>query len=300
MKWTNEYRLPPALAKAIQLDTYDYDDDPNHFAVHELIDPTRKTVLKRRHRDEIVMDVSQGLWLLFGSAVHEVISRVGDISGFQEKRLERYVGAARLSGKPDYWEDNRTLTDWKITSVWAAIKQDKKEWEAQLNCYAFLCSGHGFPVDEARIYAILRDWRNGERLKDPTSYPPIPFMNKPVNLWSVEKQEAYINRRLSELKLYKLRDERDLPICTEEERWTRGKKWAVMKEGRKSAVRLLHSEDEAHLYIHDNIPEKDKKKCDVVYRPGRDVRCEEYCDVNQFCSYYKKNVEPKLNGSNGS
>jgi len=234
------------------------------------------------------MDVSEGLFLLMGSAIHEVIARAGVERGFQEERIHKRFGDFDVSGKADLWEEGGLLTDWKFTSVWAVIKQDKKEWEAQVNCYAHLYRYAGFPVYLQRIYALLRDWRMAEKRRYGADYPDVPFIEKPIPIWDDKATEQYIKARLAVIAdAIKLKDEY-LPLCTPEERWTRDEKWAVMKTGRQSAVRLCHSEDEAQLYIQDFV--KDTKAHYVEHRPGYETRCLEYCDVREFCPFYKEFV----------
>ena len=66
-----------------------------------------------------------------------------------------------------------------------------------------------------------------------------------------------------------------------------------MKEGRKSAVRVLDTEDEAIVYLSGNkIKEVDKKKCQIVERVGEAIRCKAYCLVRDICKYnsYKENA----------
>jgi len=83
--------------------------------------------------------------------------------------------------------------------------------------------------------------------------------------------------------------------CSDEERWSKPDKWAVMKEGRKSALRLLDSRldaqrwcvtnDHVHLWEKGkNIPFK--KGISIVHRPGEDTRCEHYCAVSSVCPQY--------------
>ena len=78
-----------------------------------------------------------------------------------------------------------------------------------------------------------------------------------------------------------------MPACTPEERWAKPDKWAVMKHGRKSAVKVFDSEEEANA----NIGLGDY----IEYRQGVDTKCEDYCMVNQFCPYWQKRMKEMNN-----
>ena len=56
-----------------------------------------------------------------------------------------------------------------------------------------------------------------------------------------------------------------------------------MKEGRKSAVRVLGSQQEAEKWLADN-PQKGVISIDC--RKGSYVMCEEYCSAAPFCQQY--------------
>ena len=73
--------------------------------------------------------------------------------------------------------------------------------------------------------------------------------------------------------------------CSPSERWASPDKWAVMKEGRKTAVKVCDTEEEALNFIEEL--EKDKDKHFVEERKGQDKKCSDYCACCEFCSYYK-------------
>ena len=60
-----------------------------------------------------------------------------------------------------------------------------------------------------------------------------------------------------------------------------------MKDGRKTALRVLNTEEKAKAYLRtQNL--HDNKNVKIVLRKGEDVRCQHYCLVNRYCSYYNK------------
>ena len=80
------------------------------------------------------------------------------------------------------------------------------------------------------------------------------------------------------------RKDDDIPECSPSERWTTPAKWAVMKEGRKTAVKLCDTEEEALNFIS----ELEKEKHFVEERKGQDKKCSDYCPCAAFCSYYRQ------------
>ena len=190
-----------------------------------------------------------------------------------------------LNSPPD-----KLVTDWKFTSVWAVMHQTKEEWTNQLNIYAHLLRANGREVDAAQIGAFCTDWRKGESLKYGADYPPIMYMPKPIELKPDVVAGDYIRATVAALESNKPLPDAELPLCTKDERWLRGEKWAVMKGGRKSAVRLLDTEAAAWEYITEFVEPSKQKDHSLEHRPGANVRCEDYCDVCEFCSFWKEKV----------
>lgn len=112
-----------------------------------------------------------------------------------------------------------------------------------------------------------------------TDYPDQPVVTIEVPLWSEEKCEEYIDERI---RLHQAARDR-LPDCTAEERWQTANVYALMKEGRKTAVKLYDSRTEADEALKSA---GDKHYLDL--RPGKNIRCESYCPVSQFCSQCSK------------
>lgn len=87
MQITNNYNLPRALIDAIEENHTPID---KHYSVTTLLKPVREILLNRRHYNEIKQDVSDMVWLIFGSAVHKIIEEA-DKTGFAEYKLEELV-----------------------------------------------------------------------------------------------------------------------------------------------------------------------------------------------------------------
>jgi len=286
MIWTNNYNLPINIENAIKYDPYKKE---GHFSITELIKPPQMRVLEKRYDSKIIVDISEGLWRLLGQAVHYILEQGEHEEHIQEERLGIDVNGIKVTGKIDlYSGTEKKVIDYKVTSVWSFIFGDKPEWEAQLNLYKLLYEDAGFPVHGLEIHAILRDWQQS-RVND-SGYPEIPFQRVEVPMWSKQQAEDFLNERVKlHLEAEKLDDEA-LPPCTPEEQWIRPSKVALMKKGRKTAIKLFEEADIALATDAMNeANSRDKRKPYYLQeRPGQNVRCEGYCNAKLFCHQYKR------------
>lgn len=284
MKITNKAGLPEALVKAVSNDPYVKADDD--ISVTQLIDSPQIRKLKKERGSEIEEDVSDRVWVLLGQSTHTILERA-NLSGLVEQRLFATFDGIVVSGQFDHLE-NGILTDYKLTSVWAVI-YGKVEWEYQLNVLAALCRANNLVVNKLQVVAILRDWQRSKAGKD-DNYPSLQVVTIPIPLWTENQAQNYIQTRLA------FHFANDNPICTNEERWYRGEKWAVMKKGRKTALRLLDNEMTACIWaIENGFAEPDKvnttelyKGISIEHRPGTYNRCKNYCSVNKWCPQYQE------------
>ena len=272
MKITNKYNLPEAIVNIITKDIREPKGGEMH--VTELVNAPLIRKLRMKHWDEIEEDVSEMLWALLGTSVHYILGEGTPENAFSEEELTAHIGGITIIGKSDLYH-NKGIEDWKVTSVYSFLLGMKPEWEAQLNLYRWLWKENGFPVETLKINAILRDWLKSKMLAD-SNYPRIPFQSLEVNVWDYHSTIKYILNRIV-LHAQKIPQE-----CTSEEKWTRPTTYAVMKKGQKRAKRVLNTEKEAEEWIGE------QEDLFVEKRKGKNVRCEEYCDVSKFCKYYIK------------
>ena len=285
MKITNKHGLPESFVAFANADNYSAGNAD--ISVTSLIDSPRVRIMRMENRGVMETDVVDMIWPLFGTAVHGILEASSDgESVVQEERLFHEYNGWTLSGAIDHQEidgDDVVITDYKVTSAWSAMF-GKSEWELQQNCYAQLVRDvKGKNVKSIRICAILRDWnrRNAQMQAD---YPDAPVVVIELPLWSAEKAKAYIEHRVALHQEADLRHdvEGEFPLCSDEERWLRGEKWAVMKGSAKRAVKLFDEEQGAIEYVGDN------KSLRVEHRAGQYVRCDgDYCGVAEFCSQYR-------------
>ena len=287
MKLTNLYGLPEPIIKKIEQLAQSHRGGGD-YSVTELVAPPRITQLKRRHDNEIIEDASDRLWMLAGSAMHEVLEGAKIDNAFQEEWLSLEIEGIIVTGIPDWYSSRDVVADYKFTSVWAIIEGLKSEWEAQVNCYAYMYRTYGFPVKGLEINAFLHDWRRGEA-KRGGNYPPIPFVRLAVPDWGEEKQLEYFHERLGAHEIVRQLPDDDLPICAPEERWEKSTSYAVMKGKNKGATRVCTTLVTAEEWL------KQGKEYRIEERPGESVRCAKepngYCGVSQFCNWGRNKEE---------
>lgn len=279
MELTNKHGLPDELYSGIKQWFFSKrNPNPPHFRVTELIRPIQQVILERRHNEEMDVDVMDMLNAFEGSATHEFLQKFGDADALQEELIEIELAGLKLRGVPDYYK-NKKIVDWKKCSVWAYVHGSNiDEWTEQLNIYAFMYQSLGFPVESLEIVALFKDWSPTQALAS-SDYPRTRSVVVPLLLLPQAKVKALIESRL---KLYakNLREtaDEDLPECTHEEMWADPEKHAVMKEGRKSAVKLHDTAEAAEKHAAEL-----GAKHYVQHRPGKRKRCEAYCAAAQFC-----------------
>lgn len=290
MKYTNKHNLPEAVFKALCRDTYS--KGAADYSVTEILNPPQQVMLKRRYADELEEDVMDNVWSLLGKAAHHILEQHAPEDSLSEERLSIKVLDRVLSGQTDNLHDG-VITDYKITSAFTLVYGSRlHEWEEQLNTYAYLFKRHGHTIKRLQIVAILRDWSEMKAKAD-INYPQTPIVMVHLNLWDEVKQEAFVTARIMNMICNEVLPDKELAPCLPEEMWEQPAKYAVMKKGRKTAVRVFDTTDEANNYILDNCPDnwKDGHSTDlyqVVTRPGVRTRCERYCPVASHCEQYRR------------
>ncbi len=287
MKITNKHNVPETLVALASRDYYS--KGKSDYSVTEIISPPRIQRLRRLHHEEMEQDVSDMLWQLLGSALHVVAERGVAEGHITEERLIAEVDGVKLSGAIDIQKvesDGVTITDYKFTSAWA-LRQDKPEWEAQQNIYAWLVETvKGQKVKGIQICALVRDWSRREASVKP-SYPQAPIQVLELPLWDSSYTEQYIKERIEAHRMSKVQADwgDELPPCSDDERWVRETKYAVMREGRKTAIRVFDTQHEA-----DELAVKEKGYVEI--RKGEAIRCTgNFCGVAQWCSQYQRSQE---------
>ena len=289
MKITNKFKLPDFVVEALTYSNYTRGDA--QISATQLIDSPRICQLKATHYEEMESDAVDYVWSRFGTSVHNLFEEsiiASGIDAITEERLFVDYKQWTLSGALDMQEvhdDGIIISDFKVTSVWSVIF-DKTQWHDQLNVYAYLVrKSKQKKIKKLQIVALLRDWSR-RKAEEENDYPSSPVAIIPIPLWSSEDQDKYVEDRM-EAHMQADFDAtmgHELIPCTSEEMWEKPTKYAVMKKGRKRAVRLHSNKKEA-----DQMAEDKGKDHFVEERKGELTRCQgDWCGVAEFCSQWQR------------
>lgn len=278
---TNKHNVPEPLVTLATREYYTKGEA--QYSVTELMSPPKIRRLRDKHNEDVQQDVSDMLWSLLGSALHVVMERSVTPGFINEERLFIEMDGVKISGQIDLQQVTPAgiiLTDYKFTSAWA-VMQDKAEWEQQLNVYRYLVEKtKGTKVVGLKICAFVRDFSRHDHREN---YPDSPVHMVDIPMWTMEKTEAYIKGRLDAHRDAKVEMDLggSLPDCTPDERWMSETVYAVRREGRKTAIRVFKTIEEAN-----ELAEKEKGY--VETRLGEPKRCTgNYCGVAEWCQQHK-------------
>ena len=171
--------------------------------------------------------------------------------------------------------------------VWKVMYSDWEDYRKQLLMYAYMLRKIGFECDKGEIVAILKD-HSKTKAKVDRSYPPYPVHKVTFEFSEkdFEEIEEFITMKFIDISEAENTNTAKLEPCTSEERWETPTKYAVMKKGRKTALRVVESEKEAKEYMEwKGVTEKDHY---IEVRKGECKKCLEYCSVNTHCPFGRK------------
>lgn len=282
---TNKHGLPDEVYKALCSNRYSGDDDGRRtdYSATTLVSPPQQVILRRRYPDANSEDAIDRVWSMFGSIAHTLLEEHGSDEALTENRFYSEVLGKIVSGQVDHYKDG-IITDYKTTSVFKVTKRSYEDWEKQLNIYAFLARENGLQVRNLRIVAIIRDWKESDTHK--TDYPKTPIVVIPITMWDNTDAEQFVIDRVLRLSIDEEYDDFNLTPCTDEDMWATPPVYAVMKEGRKTAIKLYSTESDAqdHLSL---LVESGGDGYYVQERKGERRRCAKYCNVSDMCTQYK-------------
>jgi hypothetical protein len=121
-----------------------------------------------------------------------------------------------------------------------------------------------------------------------SSYPQAPVFVYEFDVKPEELEQAgeRITNKVKAIEAAELMGDDDIEPCTAEERWAESDKYAVMKNGRKSAVRVFDT-----LIDAENCAGALGNSYYVEHRTAVSRKCGKYCLCKDFCSFYKKEQE---------
>ena len=283
MTISNIYNLPQPFVDLVSGDTYSKGE--SDITTTGLAQPPKIAELTRRHSSEITMDASEKVWTMMGTANHYVLEQIALRNPERyvtEQRFYLDIDGVKLGGQIDLFDrETETLWDYKVSSVYKAMSDDKLEWTKQANVNKLLCEHNGFHPKKLAILLVMKDWKRKEA-EFKADYPKCAIQEIPLPIWREEETLAYIKSRINLHNAAKLIEVEDaIPVCTEEERWAKPTTWAVLKEkGAKRAVANGIYESEPEALAHAK-----RISGAIEKRDGSNPRCENYCQVKKWCQF---------------
>ena len=286
MKVTNRLHLPEAFVKAVSVERH---NKAGCYSATTLNKGTKEVILQERHWDEFSVDAADQVWATFGTAVHAIMEKYED-GNFHEETFDIAVSNSRVTGTVDSYDmEHGIINDWKTASVFKVMHGDFSDWYKQGMTYAWLLKQNGLDVRHCRFIALLKD-HSKSKAKTDASYPQSPVFIYEFDVTPEELQQTgeRITAKVKAIEAAEKQGDDDIEPCTPEERWADGDKWAVMKNGRKTAVRVFDTEIDA-----ENCAGELGNSHYVEHRPAVSRKCGDYCLCKDFCSFYKKEQENK-------
>ena len=76
MKYTNKHNIPDEVIRALKNDNYSKGDAD--ISATGLLQPPQIRILNNEHEDEITTDVSDRIWILLGTSVHNILEKANE------------------------------------------------------------------------------------------------------------------------------------------------------------------------------------------------------------------------------
>lgn len=285
--YSNRLNLPAPIVRAITNDRYNAGD--SDITVTSLLSPPRAVALLRdANPAALKLDVADRQFALWGQMIHALLedhakSVLADTLGvaavIYERRFFTQILGWKVSGQIDLCE-GQTLWDYKTISVYEANNGLRPEREAQLNMLAYLMHMNNVEVDELKAVGLIRDWRPAEA-KQRNIYPESSIVTFDVPLWDHERTHHYMMDLVAEHQ----KARRELPQCSDEERWAVPDKIALHRKGRRTAIRLYNATPDGIAELEQAMDPSNPDLYTEVRHGEPAKRCG-YCDARNICAQY--------------
>jgi len=282
MKITNKTGLPQQIVNICNQDD-GHAPKENIYHATELLKPTNMLMLERLNYNDLEMDTADALWLIFGKAVHSIMEAGTKANNQEAEKLitRQFDDNHLIVGRLDLYDKaHKNIVDWKTATVTKVIKNDFNEYKLQGLIYNWILNNQAKTL---KFYMFLKDWSKAQfRLASLRGeyYPPYAIYTWQYTITKDDNEfiENYIKNKLKEIDEYL---KTPPGACSKEERWESDTVYAVMKEGRKTALKLFNNKEEAEEMI------KNTPGGYLEIREGVSRRCLDYCLVKNYCSFYK-------------
>jgi hypothetical protein len=284
MKITNKQGLPAPLVALLSRNYYS--KGSSQYSVTELMSSPKIKRLREQYDDQMEIDVTKMIASQLGTFMHGKLEEK-EVEGYHnEERIFAEIDGVVISGAIDLQQEvdgGIVIIDYKFVKAWS-VMQNKTEWETQLNIYKWLVETvKRKKVVGLKICAVIKDYSAHDKKEN---YPEAEAVMIDIPMWDAVTTETYVRQRLDMHRNAKVDHDfgDELQACTDEERWMSETIYAVKREGRKTAIRVFKSMEEAN-----ELAEKEKGYVEV--RKGEYRRCVgDFCGVSKWCKQYQGEI----------
>jgi hypothetical protein len=309
--YTNISSVPLSLAVFLATDNYDH--DKSTISATTLIKPLRQIILASRvPREDVQLDLAQMMPSRMGSAIHDAIERAWKdnyknamkllnfpdhvisrveinptierskepdvIPIFLEQRAYKQIDEHIVAGKFDFVGDGR-VEDFKSTSTYTAVNNTNDDkYILQGSIYRWL-NPEIITKDEMAIQFIFTDWSKAKAAADP-KYPQSRIQQRLLPLLSIQETDAFVRRKLQQLKQYFEAKEDLLPQCSDEDLWRSEPVFKYYKNPEKTTRSTKNFENKQEAYARLS---EDGNVGVVKEVPGQVTACR-YCAGFSMCT----------------
>jgi hypothetical protein len=281
MKITNKQGLPAPLVALLSRNYYS--KGSSQYSVTELMSSPKIKRLREQYDDQMEIDVTKMIASQLGTFMHGKLE-AKEVEGYHnEERIFAEIDGVVISGAIDLQQEvdgGIVIIDYKFVKAWS-VMQNKTEWETQLNIYKWLVETvKRKKVVGLKICAVIKDYSAHDKKEN---YPEAEAVMIDIPMWDSVTTETYVRQRLDMHRNAKVDHDfgDELQACTDEERWMSETIYAVKREGRKTAIRVFKSIEEA-----SELAEKEKGYVEI--RKGEYRRCVgDFCGVSKWCKQYQ-------------
>lgn len=287
----NKHNLPDWLVEVVEKTNNQYDrGKKTDYSISNLLQPPMIEALQREYEPK--PDVADMLQSFVGTCVHDKLEE-------KLKDTPRYLIEERfyytlhipeaptakkdfvLSAQLDlYDKDTGEHFDHKCSKLYSFLGE-KSEYDVQLAFQRFLLRREGYEVGQSYIGGFGTDWSKRRILYD-KNYPKTMWVKVPYPDWDDELLISWLKERVLDHEHAKLGQIR---LCTPKERWRTPDEFVVKKEGNKTAVRGSKTNDRSKA---EAMALEKGEGYYVEDRLGEDIRCMTFCDVSEYCSYWRE------------
>ena len=310
-KLLNDIQLPKPIFDAMTLDKYE--------GAHVDISPSSIVYGAKeywgRKRNPGLKSVASKRWGSFtGTLMHEGLKYLlSKYAGPGEYELERRIEfsfnekarvrkleidliiGGGIDGIYKTAEGKRVLFDYKTMASVQFIDEEKiTEWTIKANLYKYIYEkATGEKIHKLVYIALYKDW-TATKAQRSRQVDDVPCKSVVLDVWPEDKIETFIYERALYFEQYRFVDYKDVPYCTDKERWMKPQ---VFKVGKITNGKVERAYPKCTFEtIEEANTELDKRNSNGIVAGikvdgGESTKCEKgWCPLsaNNVCDYCKQ------------